>query len=427
MKKSSMAAGCDAINFIGAAAFTLLLAADIIKYALTGSLYAFAAAAAADVIFLLAAWTVYALRLPPLWFAVCAGSTVFLACTSFFPTPINVIKLLMAIFSLLAGTAGLILFIAKKQRPRAAGLKIMAITLTVAVAGGIIWGGEVMTANAKTGAAQREIMGVPDKYTAICSEGGRVEELVYTTKAYATDQREVQKTALVYLPYDYDSQKQYDILYLLHGTGDDYNYWFRTNPVNKNIVDNLIYYGDISPLIIVTPTWYTQNDCADSPDELTYAFLYEFRNDLIAAVESRYSTFSAGRTDSQALTDSRDHRAFAGLSRGAATTFRAAFNHCLDYVSWFGAFSGCMTDASQFEKGALSEENRKYKINYLYNTSGGFDFLLGEHLESYKWLLANDVRLTENLNCSFDVFPMCRHSAESWTIALYNCLQIFFK
>ena len=31
------------------------------------------------------------------------------------------------------------------------------------------------------------------------------------------------------------------------------------------MVDNLIYHGDIEPLIIVTPTWYVENDCMGGP------------------------------------------------------------------------------------------------------------------------------------------------------------------
>ena len=51
-----------------------------------------------------------------------------------------------------------------------------------------------------------------------------MEEVVYDTKAYATDERDVKKTAYVYLPYGYSEEKEYNILYLMHGTGDDEKY-----------------------------------------------------------------------------------------------------------------------------------------------------------------------------------------------------------
>lgn len=50
---------------------------------------------------------------------------------------------------------------------------------------------------------------------------GTIEEVFYQTHAYATDKRDVMKSALVYLPAGYDENKQYNILYLLHGSGDD--------------------------------------------------------------------------------------------------------------------------------------------------------------------------------------------------------------
>ncbi len=44
------------------------------------------------------------------------------------------------------------------------------------------------------------------------------------------------KTAYVYLPYGYSEEKEYNILYLMHGTGDDEKYWLKTNPYNKTML-----------------------------------------------------------------------------------------------------------------------------------------------------------------------------------------------
>ena len=90
---------------------------------------------------------------------------------------------------------------------------------------------------------------VPAKFdTGEIPEAGTLEELVYETKAYATDGRSVTKRALVYLPYGYDPDKNYNILYLMHGTGDDENYWLQTHVYNKTMLDNMIAPGrDRSP------------------------------------------------------------------------------------------------------------------------------------------------------------------------------------
>ena len=252
-----------------------------------------------------------------------------------------------------------------------------------------------------------------------------MEELVYQTKAYATDGREVEKRALVYLPCGYDESRSYNILYLMHGTGDDEDYWLRTHGYNKIMLDNMIASGAIEPLIVVTPTFYVEDDCADDLDQLTYSFQQELRNDLVPAVESRYSTY-AESIDDVGFEASRDHRAFAGLSRGAVTTYHSAFCGSLDWFSWFGTFSGSRTGADYFRETIQSEALADYPINYLYVSSGNFDFALVGQIQDYEALLELEPRLTYGVNTMFDIFPMRYHSIGSWHLALYNFLQKIF-
>ena len=55
------------------------------------------------------------------------------------------------------------------------------------------------------------------------SQQGTVVELEYETPAYAVNDllgldETLTKKAMIYLPYGYDESKEYNILYLLHGT-----------------------------------------------------------------------------------------------------------------------------------------------------------------------------------------------------------------
>ncbi len=284
----------------------------------------------------------------------------------------------------------------------------------------------IIKAKNKKNSAQTEIWAVPWKYEKQSPEPGTIQKLKYQTKAYATDSRKIIKEAIIYLPYKYNKNIKYNILYLLHGTGENQSYWLLNNNKNKAMIDNLIYYKDIKPLIIITPCWYVEQDYYENPDRLTFIFKEELRNDLIPAVEKIFSTYTED-TCSTALTASRNHRAFAGLSRGSAITYRTALNCCLDYFSWFGAFSGCMTSQDYFKTYLYSPTVKDFSINYLYNTSGSFDFLLLEHIKNLRLLLKNEKRLTLGENCSMDIFPWKYHSMGSWHIALYNCLQKFFK
>ena len=252
-----------------------------------------------------------------------------------------------------------------------------------------------------------------------------MEELVYDTKAYATDERDVQKRAMVYLPAGYDENKKYNILYLMHGTGDDEEYWLVTHPENKVMLDRLIEEKVIEPLIVVTPTFYVEDDCMDGLDALTYSFREELRNELMPAVESRYSTYADSASEEGFLA-SRDHRAFAGLSRGAVTTIHSVICGSLDYFSWFGTFSGSRTSADYFREKLQTEEFKDLPIHYWYVSTGNFDFALPGQVEDYKGLLEVEPRMQEGVNTSFDTYPMRYHSAGNWHISLYNCLQKIF-
>ena len=267
---------------------------------------------------------------------------------------------------------------------------------------------------------------VPSKYDEEEPEqAGTVEEVVYDTRAYATDGRSVKKSAYVYLPYGYSKEKEYNILYLMHGTGDDEKYWLKTNPYNKTMLDNMIADGDIEPLIVVTPTFYVEDDCADDLDQLTYSFAKELRNDLMPEIESSYSTY-AKSADDKGFSKSRDHRAFAGLSRGAVTMYHSVLCQSLDYFSWFGAFSGSRTDKTAFEDTIQTGDFAELPIHYLYVASGNLDFALPGQIQDYQALLDIELRLRSGVNTCFDVFPMRYHSMGNWHLALYNFLQKIF-
>lgn len=302
---------------------------------------------------------------------------------------------------------------------------LLAIGSTIIFLG--IWGVQTQRARMKDTPAHSNIWAVPSVYdsTSPQVQEGTVEEIQYETKAYATDERLVTKKANVYLPYNYDPSKQYNILYLMHGTGDDENYWLKTYSYNKVMIDNMIAFGDIEPFIIVTPTFYVEDDCEDDLDQLTYSFQKELRNDLMPAVECKYSTYAYDCTES-GFRASRDHRAFAGLSRGAVTTYHSVFCNSLDYFSWFGTFSGSRTEMDYFKEHLQSDSFKDLPIHYLYVSSGAFDFALSGQLRDYKGLLKVEERLKRGENTEFDVYPMRYHSIGSWHLALYNFLPKIF-
>ncbi len=420
---------CDLVGLGGALATAVIQVVHVALYASIGEPRSLLVMLLLGAVFLLFALFVWRARLPALWVGAAAACVVLHMCSNIAGLLADLTYAAQGAVAVLCLFGGLALQIRERARPRLALVALVALLMAAAV-GLSAWLGSVAAVNAAAGRAQRELWAVPDAYDdAACPEPGRVEELVYETKAYATDGRPLTKRALVYLPYGYTEEEEYDILYLLHGTGDGERYWLAENPQNKTMLDNLIYYGDISPLIVVTPTWYESDDYtwdASVCDPLTESFNEEFRSDLLPAVEGKYSTYAADLT-AEGIAASRAHRAFAGLSRGAVTTYRSGLCGSLDYVGWFGAFSGCSTDAAYWAERAASAAFGDLPVYYLYNTSGTFDFTLRGHVRDFDALLAAEPRLVLDKNCSMDVFPMRYHSMGSWHLALYNFLQKIFR
>jgi len=338
------------------------------------------------------------------------------------------VQFAVAAFTVVGGTIWQIVK-AKKQRVepiRKPSLEMLLPGVVLCVLALGTWGMGTQLAAHQQGHASRNIWSVPDTFDAVEStQPGTVEEVVYQTKAYATDERDVEKRAYVYLPYGYDESKSYNVLYLLHGTGDDEAYWLVRNQQNKIMLDRMIELGEIEPLIVVTPTWYVEDDCKGNLDPLTYSFCKELQNDLMPAIESKYATY-ATTADTEGFADSRDHRAFAGLSRGAVTTYRSVLCESLQFFSWYGMFSGSRTDGAYIADHIQTEELKDLPIHYLYVSSGSFDFALSQQLKDYRSLLNAESRLEAGVNTTFDLFPVRYHSMGNWHLALYNCLQHMF-
>lgn len=381
-----------------------------------------------ELLMLLLAWAAWRSRMPFLLLGVAVGGFVLNSFLNFGETTsFAVFVLLQALLAAAWAILGTVWMLVKKLRPGRLSWLPLALMLAAVLCVCWVWKTQTDADRQWQGHARRALWAVPEKFdSGEIAEAGTLEELVYETKAYATDSRPVVKRALVYLPYGYDAEKQYNILYLMHGTGDDENYWLQTHPYNKIMLDRMIALGEIEPLIVVTPSFYVEDDGKDSSlDILTFSFREELRNDLMPAVETKYATF-AETADEAGFAASRDHRAFAGLSRGAVTTANSALCGSLDYFSWFGLFSSFRTTEEYLNETIRSEAWRDLPIHYLYATSGNFDFATPYMTPGYRMLCSVEPRLVEGVNTSFDLFPMRYHSIGHWHLSLYNFLQRLF-
>lgn len=195
---------------------------------------------------------------------------------------------------------------------------------------------------------------VPVEYRAENEKQGTIERLEYS--ALNWDNGYDTKYLNVYLPYGYDQSnksKKYNVLYLMHGGGENENLIFGgpgESKELKRIIDNMIANGDIEPLIVVTPTFY------GGKNEVDY-FYEELLRDVIPLVESKYNTY-AKSTTLEGIKASREHRAFGGFSMGSVCTWYTYIN-CLDYIKYYMPLSGdCWAinrDASKENSQATAE------------------------------------------------------------------------
>ena len=271
---------------------------------------------------------------------------------------------------------------------------------------------------------------IPLKYTQRrVDEYGTIQQITYISHDYFGDGAEVEKKANVYLPYNYDENKQYNVLYLMHGIGGDENEWGMTddNSKIKMIIDNLTFHGDIEPFIIVTPNGRSAADhSSDSDYNSFYCFGQELRNDLIPYIESHYSTYAEYDENGYDLSLTRDHRAMAGLSMGGMQTINIGIGECLDLFGYFGAFSAAPTSNPSTRTAELLKDNT-LPIHYFYNICGTEDNIAyNSSSTAAKNLPAVCDQFRDGKNFMWQELPGA-HDFKIWYLGFYNFAQIAFK
>ncbi|MBO2515880.1 MAG: hypothetical protein CW338_01200 [Clostridiales bacterium] len=273
---------------------------------------------------------------------------------------------------------------------------------------------------------------IPVKYTALRWKegGGTVEVVTYTTYDYNGDMSPYEKQANVYLPTGYDPSRQYNVLYLLHGIGGNKDEWSFNSSTGKarSIIDNLIWYGDVEPFIIVTPNGRAGTNFKSDNERTAAFYLFgkELRNDLIPFIESRYSTYGEYDENGYDMTAAREHRAIAGLSMGGMQTINIGLCECNDLFAWFGAFSAAPTSNSAAVISAALKDC-PYEIGYFYSICGLEDNVAYfAAAAAAKDLPAVCDRFVDGENYMWQELHGT-HSFFIWNIGFYNFAQLIFR
>lgn len=139
---------------------------------------------------------------------------------------------------------------------------------------------------------------------------------------------------VVYTPADYEtSGKNYPVFYLVSGTTDTEETWFKVGKLNT-ILDNLIADGKAEPMIVVMPygnMGSTPQPASMAATKMYEVFAKEMTECIMPYVEQAFRTVN-----------DRDHRAIAGFSRGGGQSLFTALRHP-DKFAWLASYSAYLT------------------------------------------------------------------------------------
>lgn len=275
-----------------------------------------------------------------------------------------------------------------------------------------------------------------------------IYDYYYSNNIPETEWKPVTKACYIYVPADYDADKQYDVYYLMHGATGSEASWFSFNcdGTYTNVgegdfivmLDALTNTGKLMPAIYVSATVNTDVSSFEKKIQNTYSatnelasFPYELVNDLVPAVESRFSTYAEGIAPEQ-LKASRYHRAFGGLSLGAAVVWNA-MPIAYEYIAYYaplanGCDPGDVEDEYPAAK-ALGEKMSAFKdveLGFLFASSGNKDHTYAHEYVVYDVLFENwdELRYGENTSNFRPVNGT--HSAKYFMLGVFNSMQVFF-
>ena len=137
----------------------------------------------------------------------------------------------------------------------------------------------------------------------------------------------------------------------------------------KNVLDNAIAAGKMTPMIVICPT-YNNLSAKDSGNyelalQLTNNYHHELMNDLIPAIDNNFSTYP-----------DRDHRTFCGFSMGSMTTWRT-FQYNLAEFRYFMPSSGAITNNATWLAGLIEKQGYNSDDFFIFAASGTNDFAYG--------------------------------------------------
>ncbi len=220
---------------------------------------------------------------------------------------------------------------------------------------------------------------------------------------------------VVYTPPGYRAgTDKYPVLYLVSGTTDTEETWFRAGRMNL-ILDNLIAQKKAVPMIVVMP-YGNMMGGAPAPNTPQAADMYRvFNNELLGNI------LPFVEANFRVLAD-REKRAIAGFSRGGGQSLFTAFNN-LDKFAWIGSYAAYLTPEvcnKHFPDLVSKPEETNRKLKLLWLGVGTEDFLYKQAVEFDQFLKEKKIDHKSLVTGGGHTWMNARHY-------LAETLQLYFK
>jgi enterochelin esterase-like enzyme len=235
-------------------------------------------------------------------------------------------------------------------------------------------------------------------------------------------------TVVIYTPpgYDKETSKKYPVFYLISGTTDTEETFYKVGRVNW-ILDNLIARGKAKPMVIVMPYGNIQGRIAQQkytarPADLTGReseealrrsgeFEKDLLDNIIPYVEKNYRALA-----------NRDNRAIGGFSRGGGQTLRAAFGN-MDKFSWICCYSSYLSSQeieNRYKTVIDNAANTNKRLKLFWISVGNEDFLYAQTAEFMKYLQAKNVNFKSLVTGGGHTWMNVRHYFAETAVLLFR-------
>jgi enterochelin esterase-like enzyme len=203
------------------------------------------------------------------------------------------------------------------------------------------------------------------------------EGRVYETLKVKSNVLRMERNYAVYLPPGYNETDQnYPVLYLLHGSGDDHTGWVQFGQV-QYIANKAIAEGKAAPMIIVMPDANTKiRGYFNFPDG-TFNYEEFFFGELIPHIEKKYRV----RND-------RRYRAISGLSMGGGGTIYYTLHHPEMFATaapLSATTTAWLKQETSATEGQLKEYKQKHNLEWILSNASSTDL---ENIKKVRWYIS---------------------------------------